>query len=224
VDQEADYDIPQRVWENWIPSAGPRAIVRGLTAQEREIVQLRANELAFALRPLSDRERERADAALSAMLGGFRSMRQFGENVEATVQVLLHALREFPAWAIVEACDRIRRRQVELDPRFAPNDPQIYEIVAAIVAPYRRTLHNAQTLLTAPIAPRPHPKPSREEVERVLSHPLSGRSDKLVPPIPRDGKHAQRVTADIEARKATRIQQEQSGLCCNGTIAEHVVE
>lgn len=85
------------------------------------------------------------------MLAGF----QRHLDVDPFVEVLLHLLREFPAWAIIDGCTKITRDQHDLNPPFNPNfgptDNQIYQVVAGIVAPYRQKLTRIQNLLSAPV-------------------------------------------------------------------------
>ena len=171
LDREADFEIPHRVWSSWMPANGPRHLRRALTVPERAAVERRVHELIGGLRPFEGPECDRVDAAISAMLGGFRSMRQTGDDVEATIIVLRSVLREFPAWAICEGCRRIATNQAGLDPKWPPNDTQVHSVVAGVVATFRKTLRTAQGLLDAPIEPPPTPRvepplPTAEEMKR----------------------------------------------------------
>lgn len=210
LDREADIDLPRKLWENWIPANGKRAIVRAFTDAERGCVQRRHAELTHGLEPFLPQQRDRIRAPVHAMLGGFRSLRESGEDAETAVEVLLAVLRDFPAWAIEEACIRIARRDIDIDPpldrRWAPSDSQIYAVVSAIVQPFRKALATAQALLDAPVALPPAPRPSRAEIETTLGRAVSDRSAVVTaPPVPAeigDGKHAQRVMEDLRRRKA----------------------
>jgi hypothetical protein len=203
LDQEADFELPRKLWERWIPAKGKRAIVRAFTDAERDCVQRRYAELTRGLEPFLPQQRDRIRAPLHAMLGGFRSLRESGEDAETAVEVLLAVLRDFPAWAIEEACIRIARRDIEIDPpldrRWAPSDSQIYAAVSAIVQPFRKALTTAQALLDAPVALPPAPsraEPSRDRIE------APSRPQRPVPAEIGDGKHAQRVMEDLRRRKA----------------------
>lgn len=118
------------------------------------MVHQRYHELTDALMPLDGMGREVADSALSIMIGGF-TRHLTGANAEGTVEVLLHKLRCFPAWAIVEACDRITEGRHGLNPPFNPNfgpsDAQIFTVIESVVTPYRKALDGAEALLEAPI-------------------------------------------------------------------------
>ena len=209
LDQEADFELPRKLWENWIPAKGKRAIVRAFTDAERDCVQRRHAELTRGLEPFLPQQRDRIRAPLHAMLGGFRSLRESGEDAETAVEVLLAVLRDFPAWAIEEACIRIARRDIDIDPpldrRWAPSDSQIYAAVSAIVQPFRKALATAQALLDAPVALPPAPRPSRAEIESKLGRAVNDRTVAPATPVPAeigDGKHAQRVMEDLRRRKA----------------------
>lgn len=206
LDREADIAIPNRVWSSWAPAFGERSIVRALTSAESTALQRRAHELRCGLVPLQQSQRRAADTAISAMFGGFRSMRQQGDDVDGIVGVLLATLRQFPLWAIQEGCRRIAMREAGLDPRWAPNDTEVHGVVAAIVADYRKALKGAEKLLSAPVeVPMEPVRPSKDEVEAKLGRPVSPPTVKPTPDEPKnhgDGNHMQRVLADIAARKA----------------------
>jgi hypothetical protein len=220
-DQEADIDIPRRVHGAWKPTGGVRELRRALTPEERAKVSARRQALADALQPYDPSERKEIEIAIAAMFGGFRLMRQQGENAEAVLNVTCHVLREFPAWAIAEGCLMIAQgRAVDeegkpLDRRFPPNDAQIYAIVSEIVRVYRKNLARAEGLLTAPVAAPEPPRPTREQIEALLGRPLHDRPRAGLPaPIKDgptgDGKHAQRVMADLEARRRRRAPESQA--------------
>lgn len=169
VDREADYTIPALVFTAWVPEHGLRPIRRALTDRERSIAQVRSRALTSGLRPLVPCEHNIVRSALHGMFGGFRSMRQTDDNAEMAVEVLLHVLREFPAWAIEEASIRIATNQTDLSDVWPPNDAQIYAVVSGIVAPYRKALVTVNGILAAPIEPPPvkhvePPLPTREEM------------------------------------------------------------
>ena len=150
ADELCDVRLPGLVC--WKPDKGPCEIVRPLSDQERGRLQGRAIDLETALIPYGDEERRRLKGTVGVMFGGFRNMRQQGEDAESTVDVILAVLREFPAWAIEQACLSISRHEIRhLNPNFPPNDGQIHDIVAAIVAPYRGKLRAAVEVLNATI-------------------------------------------------------------------------
>lgn len=210
VNRDTDLEIPQRVFGAWTPEGGHRELRRPLTDVERAAVQRRKIELSDGLRAFGDLERGLVDGALSVMLGGFRSMRQMGENAESIVTVLMHVLREFPCWAIGRACDMIVSGEAALDPTWPPNDAQVYQLVAGIVSPYRKTLTLVEGLLAAPVdvpqVPRlAPPLPTRDEM-LAQSALLAQRATQRVrdPEGKGDGSHMARVLAEIEARRARR--------------------
>lgn len=172
-------------------------------ARERSALEARAAELSAGLRAFEREEREVVRSTLHAMLGGFRSLRESGEDAETAVEILLAVLREFPTWAIEEACMRIAQHKADadppLDPRWAPSDAQIYQIVADLVQPHRQTLQRVQALLSAPVEiPQPQERISRAEIEAKLGREIKERQQF------EDGGYAARVAADLAARKAAR--------------------
>lgn len=196
-DRAADIDLPRKLFENWIPKNGKRAISREMTAPERKALQGRFTELTVGLTPFEREQRDQVRAPLHAMLGGFRSLRESGEDAETAVEVLLAVLRDFPIWAIEEACIRIARCDIAIDPpldkRWAPSDAQIYAAVAAIVKPYRKALDAVTDLLEAPVAQAVQLRPTRAELEAKLGRPIGAPAG--------DGKHAERVAEDLQRRK-----------------------
>ena len=212
--REVDAELPARLWAHWIPNDGPRAIRRPLRADERVAIAARADAIKVGIVGFLASERVAVDRELSAMLGGFRSMRQQDDEVAAIVDNLLVVLREFPLWAIAQACLDIARGQAGLDRRFPPNDSQIYEVVEKIVRPYRKQLAEHQALLIAPVE---EPEPPREQKpeRRDLDHrmlaaayrpEILAKREALRRPKPPDNKHAARVAADLAQRRQGREQ------------------
>lgn len=146
-----DQQIPEILWSNWVPAIGKREIKRALTDTERTALVQRKTELAEGLRAYLPSDADNVDADLGALLGGFRSMRHEGIDVEAVLAVLRHVLRDFPLWAISEGCRRIVMNEAGLDPRWPPNDAQIHAVVKAVVRPYQIKLIAVTDLLTARI-------------------------------------------------------------------------
>jgi hypothetical protein len=164
-DQEADYEIPRRLFSAFKPAVGHREIKRNMRADERVVIEARGAALELALQPFDpSADRTTVNASIAAMLGGFRSMRQEGEDLQSVATVTRAVLREFPAWAITQGCLKIARRETKIDPRYAPNDSQIHEVVQAIVAPYRENMEMAQSLLAASVEQSPKPRPTYDEL------------------------------------------------------------
>jgi hypothetical protein len=136
-----------------------------MTDAERRVIAARCAALAPALIPYVRGERadddDRIAAALAAMFGSFRSMRQQGENAVATIHCTMHALsrRRVPVWAIEEAClaiqsngyERRERDRTWMERAWPPSDAEICASVEAVVRPYREAYHNGRALLTAPV-------------------------------------------------------------------------
>lgn len=172
-ERAADIDLPNILLSAWIPSSGQREIVRAMTPQETEIVKRRAVSIREALRPFEPDEIAIVNATLAAMLGGFRSMRQQGDDVEGTVEVLRHVLREFPVWAISDGCMKIAQNKAGLDPTWPPNDSQVYDMVAEVVRYWRTRLATAESMLSALVQEATPARPSRSDIEAKLGRPLN---------------------------------------------------
>lgn len=224
VDRVTDLEIPQRVWANWIPAHGDRALVRALTDAERHALEARAGALRPALdgfaRPADD---DRVAAAISAMFGSYRSMRQQGADAIALVDSTMRALAQFPAWAIEAGCLSIQTDGYEVERdgechrerHWPPSDAEVVVVVRRLVKARRDALENAERLLAAPVAP-PEPevvRPSKEEVEARLGRKIGGGKQVVLPlsadqdyygPVYQDrndGKHALRVQAELDRRR-----------------------
>lgn len=126
------------------------------------------------------------------MFSGFRSMRQTGESVEATITITLAVLREFPAWAIKQACVGIAQGQFsDLDPNWPPNDAQIHAAANDLIAYSKRRLEQTERLIEAKVVERVPLKSRERDAADWKTYAPEG-----------DGKHAQRIAADLEKRKA----------------------
>lgn len=204
-DRYVEIELP-KLFSAWIPNAGPRGIRRALSDTERQAVEARADELRGALHGYLDSERDAVEAAIAAMLGGFRSMKQDGESAEGIVIVSAGVLRPFPLWAIEKGCLKIARGDTDLDRRFAPNDTEIYAVIDVIVKEYQKALATVEALLRAPVeipCALPSPPPVTEsDIENrlaLIGRPLSTGTALEKRTV--DGKHAERVAADLERRR-----------------------
>jgi hypothetical protein len=185
-DKLVDYELPRRMI-CFRPTTGPFEIRREMRPDERAAAEARAAALEIALLPHGDSARSEIEAAIAGMLSGFRSMRQGEDDAATAVAITRAVLREFPAWAILQGCLKIARRETRCDPRFAPNDAEIVEVVRSIVKPYREAFDAASALLVAVV----------QDARPVAAVPRE------LPKIG-DGKHGERVAADLERRKAER--------------------
>lgn len=164
-DRYTDIELP-KLFSGVRVDGEPRKIVRPLEAHERASLRVRATELQAALRPYQDRERPIVMAQIAAMLGGYRSLRQSGEDVEAIVSSTAAVLAPFPFWAIAKGCLKIVRREAGLDPHWPPNDSEIYAVVDGVVRSYSKALASAKALLAAPVEEkRQTPRPTLVELK-----------------------------------------------------------
>lgn len=203
VNQTADYELP-KLLTGYRPDNAPWELWRPLSETERGLVELRVNELRRALTGWLPTERDAVNATLGAMFGGFRSMRQQGDDVRGIALVTASVLRDFPLWAIAKGCRKIASREAGLNPSFPPNDAEIFGVVTEIVQGYRKTLALADALLAATVRPpRALPKPppaTGYDGPPVGAEPYAPREE-LNRRAP-DGDHAARVAADLAARRA----------------------
>ena len=151
-DRDVDFEIPRRLI-CWRPDGQPVELRRSMRPDELALVESRSAALTIALEPYGMESRDELKAAIGAMFSGFRSMRQQGDDVESVIAITLAVLRDFPAWAITMGCLKIARRETKIDPRFAPNDAEIAEVISTIVKSYREALEAVSKLLNATVKP-----------------------------------------------------------------------
>lgn len=162
-DYVPDVAIPRKVYENFLPTSGPRALARALDPKERVIVERRADDLESALVPfVRPAEDDRVAEALSALFDSFTSMRQKGADVLARVEAAMRVLEPMPAWAVEEGCLRIRRygyRVVDdhgrerVEQHWPPGDSEIFDEIQRTVRVRADALAAALALLVAPAPP-----------------------------------------------------------------------
>ena len=189
-DRDVDFEIPRRLI-CWRPDHGSVEIRRLMRPDERAAVEARSAALELALRPFEPEQIADIEASIGAMFAGFRSMRQQGEAAADVVTITRAVLREFPAWAITAACLKIARHETRCDPRFAPNDAEIVDVVAGLIKQYREARDAAVLLLDSVVA----------DIADTRSRSSIRAANAPAVPIS-DGKHTQRVAADLKARKA----------------------
>jgi hypothetical protein len=153
-------------------------------------LQARSAALEIVIKPYEDFERAEIEASIAGMLSGFRSMRHSEGDAATTVAITRAVLRDFPAWAIKLGCMKIARRETGCDPRFAPNDAEIAEVVRSLVKPYREAFDATMLLISAVVQPV---QTRQRSSIRETQQPAPSLSD---------GKHAERIAADLAARKA----------------------
>jgi hypothetical protein len=107
-------------------------------------------------------------------------------------------LREFPAWAITQACRKIVCGETKLDRRFAPNDTEIFDVVAGVVRPYRENLGQAKAMLDAPVDELPPRGPSGR-LAPMRSKPEKAPQQPQLEPMTKWRREA--LMADLVARK-----------------------
>jgi hypothetical protein len=129
---------------------------RHLTADERGALEKRRDEVAPALESYSDRDVDRITLAMTDMFGGFPSLRMRDDNaVVGRVDAVRRILREFPAWAIIKACNKIQMNGVwrdgAFDRQWPPSDPEIVAAVREESRIYGDSYNSAVALLAASV-------------------------------------------------------------------------
>jgi hypothetical protein len=198
LDQECDIALPRQLFAAWIPDTGPRSIVRALSADERAKIEARANALEDALRPFTRNDQHTVRASVNGLFSGYRSMRQLGDDARALVDVTMAVLREFPAWAITQACRKIVCGETKLDRRFPPNDSEIFDVVAGVVRLYGENLTRAKALLDALVDEPPRRRPAGRAAPM---HPLPEKPPQRPQLEPMTKSRREALMADLAARK-----------------------
>lgn len=127
-----------------------------MTAEERAALELRRAELApWVSGYEGEEEGDRVALALFDMFASFRSLRQTESNAVAQVDAARRALRDFPMWAIVKACESIQLNGVwrngAYDRQWPPNDSEIVAEVRDKLRLYGDQYRSAVDLLNAEV-------------------------------------------------------------------------
>lgn len=183
-DCEADQALPNKVYSGWTPTGGVRHLRRPLLIHERRLMADRAQDLRRAVAAYTENEKDIVAAAVADMLQGFRSMRQTGDALVATVGSVLFAVEQLPPWAIVQGCEAIRQHRAGLKAEWAPNDTEIVAVCRRFVEPYALRLRNAEAVLKAPVDDgERHPPPAKAPID-----PLAARIGQPQSPPATPGK------------------------------------
>lgn len=100
-----------------------------------EALHMRQCEVIRAMHPAADHE---IGTLIAAMFLGFPTLRLGPDEARRTAQLYVSQLREFPAWAVKRACERILQDKVSgRNPDFSPS-------VAVVVAECRELVRDLQ--------------------------------------------------------------------------------
>jgi hypothetical protein len=153
-----------------------KAIRRPLTEEERSLLKTRIAELeqAVATVPTADPD----------MLLGVLPTGMDDETATGMMAQITESLGAQPPWAVREACLRIRQT-LERRREGETLENMVNRVVRELTWEFERALRECRGILEAPVeADRPLQQAPRKVVDRIG-----------------DGKHTQRVLADLEARK-----------------------
>jgi hypothetical protein len=164
--REIDRDIPDRVvawYENGQELIKPN-LRRALSHEERGALTRRRNELQHALAaPHTGRHGDRCASAVSGMLSAFPLMARLDlETAVATVGGYMHTVRNYPPWAVIEACEHVRSGAAGINRSFCPSEPDFCELVRKIVWPWELQLRKTEALLSAEL---PNAEPKRQAAQ-----------------------------------------------------------
>jgi hypothetical protein len=199
LDQECDIALPRQLFAASIPDIGPRAIVRALSTDEHAKIEARVTALEDALKPFTSNDEHAVRASINGLFSCYRATRYLGDDARAVVDVTMAVLREFPAWAITQACRKIVCGETKLDRRFVLNDTEIFDVVADVVRPYRENLGQAKALLDAPVD-EPPPRRLSGRLAPVRSKPEKAPQRPQLEPMTKWRREA--LMADLVTRKA----------------------
>lgn len=147
------------------------ALDRFPNAEERQVLQGRARDLAGKLRPLAMASAEKMSAgkALAVLFGGYPALR--ATDVDDLISSFLLTLQELPLFGLVEACRRIAHNEAPgVSLAHAPNVTQIRRIADDVLAPLRLEQRDIARVLRSTQLMRPEVSPAeRERVSAALS-------------------------------------------------------
>jgi hypothetical protein len=186
----ADVKIPERVYSTWKPPGGPRMLRRPLTDQERSWLQARVDSLEPAVAPFArPADDDRVVEAVLGLLTSYSSLRLTEEESAARGAGALEVLADLPAWAIEDACLRIRRYGYSVEERgrariervFAPSDAQIHDFASELVKQRREALTNAKMLLLAEVEEESTPMSARtvDGIVQEIKDRFAANSDRV---------------------------------------------
>jgi hypothetical protein len=148
-----DVALPRNIWSPWKPSSGPRALRRPLTAEERDALTVRRDELAPWLTGYHPTELDALALSLMDMFGSFPSLRHGTGEAAGRVDAARRLLAPYPAWAIVKACQAIQSngvfRDESFDRQWAPSDAELIAAVQHEMRLYISQYRSAIALLEA---------------------------------------------------------------------------
>jgi hypothetical protein len=189
--------------------SGTPVLRRPFSTSEQSALERRVRELQCAVAPFENKNRDEVLHAINAMLGAFMMMQRYDQPTALGVAagyLWTAQQQKRPTRAIIKTCEMVRFGSAGLNPKYPPNEPEWSILIGQLVEPYISALRRTERLMTSKIAAPLPPKLTREEIEAKLGHPLgTPSSEAKAPPVPvGDGKHTQRVFAELAARKARR--------------------
>lgn len=155
MNRATDLELPRRLWSAWHEFGKARKLRRALTEAERDLLNARRNEIAPWVAPYHPSETDAVVLAIAEMLESYPSVGMSETGAAGRMDSLRRFLAEQPAWAIVQACRKIRERGYERDGIFerhwAPSDAELLNEVKREAKLYRDQYDSATDLLNAEV-------------------------------------------------------------------------
>lgn len=177
---------------------GVRLLNRMLTDDERALLVRRQHMLEIAGTPATADE---STFEIQKMLSGFPSFRA-GEAESAVIEVqYASVLRQFPVWAIRDACAEISSGRLvadevlSLNPAFPPSAEQVAIVTRREVRAMERELAEVQEVLAGRVEDAV-PRPSRAEIEAKLGRQPAPRRE------PMTDQRCSNIAADLAIRRS----------------------
>jgi hypothetical protein len=157
----------------WTSAAGQLELARPLTGEETAWLSVRMHALERALEPWRGDSRDDLLGVISRMLGGFPNMQRHDRVAALGIAMAyLEVAAECPPWAILKACQLVRRGKAGLNPSFCPTEPEFNILARRLLAPYVEALRRARQLLDADVREELKPKLGRKEIEAKLGRKI----------------------------------------------------
>lgn len=166
----AAQDTLMRMAENQCDrqTSGAMVISGHIPPQAKSRLQSRLDKLNSMLAPMVDPKQQAAAGVwVAALLGSFGSSSHQADDPHDVAQRYVSLLREWPLWAVKEACMAFERGRVsDQDGRFAPSTAALYQRIRKELEPMLHERHRLTAILGATPVGATECRP--EERERVL--------------------------------------------------------
>lgn len=143
-----------------------------MSTEDHSALTARLHEVADALTPtVSVPDRSVVAAALTDLFLSLKSRAGDEGDSREVLRVYGEALRDLPAWTIVEGCQRPRLGEAGLSLVYVPTTAELRQVCLKIVEPVRTERARLMAVLSAPEKPTigPATEDSKARVARILA-------------------------------------------------------